>query len=166
MQQMKQEEFRNEPFTDFSKEENARAMREALERVRSELGREHPLVIGGERVETGDILESLNPARKTETVGRFHQATKELATRAVEQAHEVFQTWSRTLPQQRADLLFRVASLLRERKHYFSAWMIHEVAKSWPEADGDTAEAIDFCEFYAREMLRHAAPQPLTRIEG
>src|SRR5688572_17884569 len=166
MQQMKHEEFRNEPFTDFSKEVNARAFREALERVRAELGREYPLVIGGERVETGDILESLNPARKTEVVGRFHKATKELATQAVERANEVFQTWSRVLPHQRADLLFRVASLLRERKHYFSAWMVHEVAKTWPEADGDTAEAIDFCEFYAREMLRYAADQPLTRIEG
>jgi 1-pyrroline-5-carboxylate dehydrogenase len=166
MQQMKHEEFRNEPFTDFSQEENARAFREALARVQSELGREYPLVIGGERVETGDILESLNPARKTEVVGRFHKATQELATQAVEQANEVFKTWSRTLPQQRADLLFRVASLLRERKHYFSAWMVHEVAKTWPEADGDTAEAIDFCEFYAREMLRYAGEQPLTHIEG
>src|SRR5215211_7864499 len=166
MQQMKHEEFRNEPFTDFSKEENARAMREALAQVSSELGREYPLVIGGERVETGDLLESLNPARKTEVVARFHKATKELATRAVEQADEVFRTWSRTLPHQRADLLFRVASLLRERKHYFSAWMVHEVAKTWPEADGDTAEAIDFLEFYAREMLRYAGGQPLVHIEG
>jgi 1-pyrroline-5-carboxylate dehydrogenase len=166
MQQLKQDEFRNEPFTDFSNEENARAMREALAQVKSELGRDYALVVGGERVETGDFLESRNPARKTEVVGRFHKATKELANRAVETANETFKTWSRTLPQQRSDLLFRVASLLRERKHYFSAWMVHEVAKSWPEADGDTAEAIDFCEFYAREMLRYAAPQPLTHIEG
>jgi 1-pyrroline-5-carboxylate dehydrogenase len=166
MQQMQHDEFRNEPFTDFSKEENARAMREALAQVKSELGRDYPLVIGGERIETGDFLESRNPARKTEVVGRFHKATKELATRAVETANETFKTWSRTLPQQRADWLFRVASLLRERKHYFSAWMIHEVAKSWPEADGDTAEAIDFCEFYAREMLRYAGGQPLVALEG
>ena len=32
--------------------------------------------------------------------------------------------------------------------------MVLEEAKTWPEADGDTAEAIDFCEFYAREMER------------
>src|SRR5919107_1367237 len=159
-------DFRNEPFTDFTKEENAQAMRDAIKKVQSELGREYPLVIGGERITTGDILESINPADRTQVVGRFHKATKELAARAVEQANEVFKTWSRTLPQQRADLLFRVASLLRERKHYFSAWMVHEVAKTWPEADGDTAEAIDFCEFYAREMLRYAENQPLTRIEG
>ncbi|HEU4594304.1 MAG TPA: aldehyde dehydrogenase family protein, partial [Pyrinomonadaceae bacterium] len=165
-QQMQQDEFRNESFTDFSKEENARAMREAVARVKSELGREYPLVIGGERVETGNILESTNPSKKTEVVGRFHKATEELARKAVERAHETFKTWSRTPPEERAGLLFRVAQMLRERRHYFSAWMVHEVAKTWAEADGDTAEAIDFCEFYAREMLRYAGPQPLTKIEG
>jgi 1-pyrroline-5-carboxylate dehydrogenase len=166
MQQMQHDEFRNEPFTDFTKEENARAMREAIAQVRSELGREYPLVIGGERIKTGRTFDSTNPARKTEVVGSFQKATEELARAAVERANETFQTWRNVPPQQRADLLFRVASLLRERRHYFSAWMIHEVAKSWPEADGDTAEAIDFCEFYAREMLRYAAPPPLTRVEG
>jgi 1-pyrroline-5-carboxylate dehydrogenase len=164
---MQHEEFRNEAFTDFSREENARAMREAIERVKAELGREYPLVIGGERIKNeGRSFESLNPAKKSEVVGRFQKATEEQARAAVERANEVFQTWRWTLPQERADLLFRVASLLRERRHYFSAWMVHEVAKSWPEADGDTAEAIDFCEFYAREMLRYAEGQPLTRIEG
>jgi 1-pyrroline-5-carboxylate dehydrogenase len=44
--------------------------------------------------------------------------------------------------------------------------MIHEVAKTWPEADGDTAEAIDFCEFYGREMLRYAGDHPLVHIPG
>src|SRR5438105_1080982 len=166
MQQMQQEEFRNEQFTDFSKEENARAMRDALAQVAAELGREYPLVIGGERIRTGRTFDSTNPAKKTEVVGRFQKATEELARAAVEKANETFRSWRNTLAQERADLLFRVATLLRERRHYFSAWMIHEVAKSWPEADADTAEAIDFCDFYAREMLRYAAPQPLTRIEG
>src|SRR5213080_2840494 len=97
-------EFRNEPFTDFTKEENAAAMRAALARVHSELGREYPLVIGGERIKTGRTFDSLNPARKTEVVGRFQKATEELARRAVETADETFKTWSRTLPQQRAEL--------------------------------------------------------------
>jgi 1-pyrroline-5-carboxylate dehydrogenase len=161
-----QSEFRNEPFTDFSREENARLMRAAIEKVKSELGREYPLVIGGERLKTEGKFESFNPAKKTEVVGRFQKATQELARRAVETAHETFKTWRYTPAAQRADLLFRVASLLRERKHEMSAWMIYEVGKSWAEADGDTAEAIDFCEFYAREMLRYAGPQTLTKIEG
>jgi 1-pyrroline-5-carboxylate dehydrogenase len=159
-------EFRNEPFTDFSKEENALAMRAALDKVKSELGREYPLVIGGERINTDAKLDSINPANRTEVVGRFQKATKELANQAVESAYEAFQSWKNTTPAERADYLFRIAAILRERKHEFSAWMIHEVAKTWPEADGDTAEAIDFLEFYGREMLRYASDHPLISLPG
>lgn len=159
-------EFRNEPFTDFTKEENAQAMRDAIQKVREQLGREYPLVIGGERIATDSKLDSFNPANRTQLVGRFNKATKELASRAVEAAAEAFKTWSHTPADERAALLFRVAEIMRERKHELSAWMIHEVAKSWPEADGDTAEAIDFCEFYGREMLRYAGKQPLVQVSG
>lgn len=159
-------EFRNEPFTDFSKEENAQAMRAALEKVKSELGQEYPLVIGGERIMTDSKLDSHNPANRTQLVGRFQKTTKELATQAVESAYQAFQSWKNNDAQNRADFLFRVAAIIRERKHELSAWMIHEVAKSWAEADGDTAEAIDFCEFYARELLRYSGNQPLVRLQG
>jgi 1-pyrroline-5-carboxylate dehydrogenase len=159
-------EFRNEPFTDFTKEENAQAMRDALRKVREQLGREYPLVIGGERITTDSKLDSFNPANRTQLVGRFNKATKELAGQAVEKAAEAFETWKNTPAEERAELLFRVAAIMRERKHELSAWMIHEVAKTWPEADGDTAEAIDFCEFYGREMLRYAGKQPLVHVAG
>ncbi len=159
-------EFRNEPFTDFSKEENAQAMRDALEKIKSELGREYPLVIGGERIQTENKFDSINPANRAQVVGRFQKATKELANRAVETAFETFQSWKKTTAEERVELLFRVAKILRERKHEMSAWMIYEVGKTWPEADADTAEAIDFCEFYGREMLRYATPPPLTQLPG
>ena len=159
-------EFRNEPFTDFSKEENAQAMRNALEKVKAELGREYPLVIGGERITTESKLDSFNPANRMQLVGRFNKATKELANKAVETAAETFKTWRHTPAQERAEMLFRIAAILRERRHEFSAWMIYEVAKTWPEADADTAEAIDFCEFYGREMLRYAGKQPVFQIAG
>src|SRR3989454_1855239 len=159
-------EFRNEPLTDFSKDENAAAMRAAIEKVKSELGQEYPLIIGGERIKTENKFDSINPANRTQVVGKFQKATRELANRAVEAAYETFQTWRSVPAEERAQLLFRVAELMRKRKHELSAWMIYEVAKTWPEADGDTAEAIDFCEFYAHEMLRYASPQPLTKITG
>ena len=159
-------EFRNEPFTDFSKEENAQAMRAALEKVKGELGREYPLVIGGERIETEAKLDSINPANRTQVVGRFQKATTELVKKAVESAYDAFQTWKNTSPEERAELLFRIAGILRERKHELSAWMVYEVAKTWAEADGDTAEAIDFLEFYGREMLRYAGDHSLVKIEG
>src|SRR4030095_13795663 len=131
-------EFRNEPFTDFTKEENAQAMRAALQKVREQLGREYPLVIGGERITTEGKLDSLNPANRTQLVGRFNKAPKELAARAVESAADAFKTWSHTPAEERAALLFRAAEIMRERKHELSAWMIHEVAKTWPKADAHT----------------------------
>src|SRR5207237_3668496 len=86
-------EFRNERLTDFTKEENAAAMRAAIEKVKSELGREYPLVIGGERIKTVNKFDSINPANRTQVVGKFQKATKELANRAVEAAYETFQSW-------------------------------------------------------------------------
>ncbi len=166
MKRVERGEFRNEPFTDFSKPENAGAMRRAIEKVKGELGKEYPLVIAGERVTNDKQFESINPAQSKEVVGRFQKATPEQARGAVESASETFKTWSRTKAEERAELLFRVADIMRERKHELSAWMIHEVAKTWAEADGDTAEAIDFCEFYAREMLRYGGRQPLVKIPG
>ena len=162
-------EFTNEPFTDFTVEANAAAMRAAIGQVQSELGREYPIVIGGAKVELEQKFESINPAQKTQVVGRFADAdtdAENLVNLAVETATTAFKTWKTVAPETRADYLFKAAKLMRERKHYYSAWMIHETGKTWSEADGDTAEAIDFLEFYAREMLRHAEDQPLTKIAG
>src|SRR5882724_5167706 len=160
------DEFSNEPFTDFIKEENAAAMRAAIEKVRGELGREYPLVINGERITLDEKFESINPAKSSEVVGRFQHGGAAEGKRAVEAAYEAFKSWSKVPAKERADLLFRVAETMRARKHELSAWMIFEVGKTWAEADGDTAEAIDFCDFYAHEMLRYAGQQPLTRVPG
>ena len=157
-------EFRNEPFTDFTKPENRKVFEAALARVEGELGREHPLVIGGEKVRIGKTFDSINPARPSQIIGRYQAATPREADLAIAAAERAFESWSRETAEKRADILFKTATILRERKHEFSAWMVLEVGKSWAEADGDTAEAIDFCEFYASEALRYAAEQPLVRI--
>src|SRR4030081_2339968 len=102
-------EFHNEPLTDFTKEENAAAMRAAIEKVRTQLGQEYPLVIGGERINTEAKLETFNPANRTQVVGKFQKAPKDPTNRAVETAYETFQTWRNTPPDERAELLFRVA---------------------------------------------------------
>ena len=141
-------------------------MRAAIEKIKTQLGKEYPLVIGGERITTDGKIDSINPSNRTQIVGRFNKATKELANRAVETASKTFETWKNVPAEERAQLLFRVAELMRARKYELSAWMIYEVAKTWPEADGDTAEAIDFLEFYARDMLSYGAPQPLTKLAG
>ncbi|MFD0670643.1 L-glutamate gamma-semialdehyde dehydrogenase [Cohnella sp. GCM10027633] len=158
--------FRNEPFTDFSKPDNKAAFENALQLVESELGLTCPLVIGGERIATSRTLASLNPSFFDQAVGHACMANQELAELAVRTAAEAFGTWKLTSPEARARLLFKAAAMLRRRKHEFSAWLVYEAGKTWAEADGDTAEAIDFLEFYGREIERLGGPQPLTRLEG
>ncbi|HKY05640.1 MAG TPA: aldehyde dehydrogenase family protein, partial [Blastocatellia bacterium] len=158
--------FRNEPFTDFSNERNAALMREAISNVESQLGREYPLVIGGKRFTTGDMLVSPNPSNHEEAVGLIHKASVDLADKALEAATEAFKEWKRVAPEVRARYLLKVAAIMRERKAELAAWMVLEVGKSWAEADGDVAEAIDFAEFYAREMIRYSREQPLTPLAG
>lgn len=159
-------EFKNEPFTDFSLPENEKAMKDAIKLVRSQLGRQYPLIINGERVETNDFLVSTNPSNPEQVIGKFSKANKELAEKAMTGALEAFDSWKNVKPEQRAEYIFKAAKIMRERKHQLSAWLILEIGKSWVEADGDVAEAIDFCEYYGREMLRLANPAPLTSISG
>jgi 1-pyrroline-5-carboxylate dehydrogenase len=158
--------FVNEPYTDFSQPDNRARMQSALAKVRSELGREYDLLIAGERVRTGDLLKSVNPSRISEVVGLHHKATAELATRAIESAAAYFPEWSKVSPETRADYLVKAAAILRDRKLEFDAWLVFEAGKTWVEAEAEVAEAIDFCEYYARLMLKLAHPDPLVQLPG
>lgn len=160
------EAFRNEPFTDFSPAHQAQAFKEALKRVEKELGREYRPIVGGKRIDVARFAPSVNPANPKQTIGRVGQADRELAARAIREASEAFRTWSRVPGSERARYLYKAAALLRRRKFEFSAWIVYEAGKSWVEADVDTAEAIDFMEFYAREMERLEERQLLHRIPG
>jgi 1-pyrroline-5-carboxylate dehydrogenase len=159
-------EFRNEPLTDFSKPENRTAMEGALRKVEGSLGRTYAIVVDGQRLTSTKTIRSLNPSDPDQVVGTFASATAEQAEAAIRAADAAFPAWSATPPDQRSEILFRAASKMRDRKHEFSAWMVFEVGKSWAEADADTAEAIDFLEFYARENLRWSQPQPTTPVPG
>ena len=148
--------FTNEPFTDFSRDTERAAMQEALRLVHSQFGKRYQLIIGGERYSATEYFQSVNPARKGEVIGYFCKTGKEQAEQAVQAALKAFEGWSGVDPSRRADVLFKAAAIMRRRKHELAAWLIYEVGKTWAEADADVAEAIDFCEFYAREMLRLA----------
>ena len=158
--------FINEPLTDFNKEENARKMRSAIEKVRGQLGREYELVIGGKRVKTQDKIKSINPAKPSQVVGLHQKAGKEHVEPAMQAALRAFDSWSRTSVEERASLVFRVGDLMRERKFELCAWLVFEVSKNWAEADADIAETIDFCEFYSREALRLAKVDAPVQLPG
>jgi 1-pyrroline-5-carboxylate dehydrogenase len=158
--------FENEQVADFSKPENRANMERALAKVRAQLGREYEILIAGQHVKTGDLLKSLNPSRPSEVVGIHHRATTDLANRAIEDAFAFFPEWSVTPAAERIAMLGRVAAIIRERKFEFDAWLVYEAGKTWPEADADVSEAIDFCEYYARLMQRHARPDPVVQMPG
>lgn len=157
--------FQNEPFTDFSRDENRKKMQDALARVKSELGKTWPLVIGGERVKTKETFPSVNPSRTKEVIGHVGKATKQDALRAIAAAAQAFERWRDTDPMDRAQLLVKAADVIRKRYFDFAAWIVHESAKSWREADVEVGECIDFLEYYAREWLRMASPHE-SRIAG
>jgi 1-pyrroline-5-carboxylate dehydrogenase len=161
--------FTNEPFTDFTLEENHNAMKAALAKVRGQLGGYYPLIIGGKKVMTADKTVSINPANPDEIIGHVSKASVELVERAMNAALTAFESWKNTPAIMRAQYLFDAADLMRLRKHEFSALMVLEAGKNYAEADADTAEAIDFMDFYAREMIRLSdinTLRPLTRLTG
>jgi 1-pyrroline-5-carboxylate dehydrogenase len=158
--------FRNEPYTDFSSPENRAQMQAAIARVREQLGREYQLLIDGERVNTGDLLKSLNPSNPAEVVGFHHKATADLARKAVEAAHARFSEWAAVRPEDRVRMLLKAAEIIRSRKNDFNAWLAFEAGKTWPEAEAETAEAIDFCEYYARQMLRFLPADAPVQLQG
>ncbi|MBM3266789.1 MAG: L-glutamate gamma-semialdehyde dehydrogenase [Candidatus Sericytochromatia bacterium] len=158
--------FRNEDPVDWTDESNVRRMREALAKVRGELGREYPLIIGGKRVMTEGKIRSINPSNPSELVGLFQKAERDHVEPAMQAALEAFETWSRTPAPERASVLFKTAAIIRDRKFEFMAWLVFEVGKNWREADGDIAELIDFLEFYGREALRLAAVEPPVQLPG
>lgn len=159
-------EFKNEAFTDFTKSENADAMKAALAKVKGELGQLFPLIIGGQEYSDGPTFDSISPFDSKLVVGRFPKATVEQAHQAVATAHDAFKTWSRVDPEARARYVFRAAAAMRRKKFELAAWLVYEVSKSWVEADSDVAELIDFCEYYGRQMLRLAGPQDVVPSPG
>jgi len=158
--------FKNEALTDFSRPGNRAAMAKAVARVERELGRSYSIIIGGRRRKAPDTFRSLNPADGSQVIGVFQKANAKLANEAVETAFKTFAEWKFASALKRASYLVSIARIMRKRKFELAAWMVFEVGKSWVEADADVAEAIDFCEFYAREALRYGGKQPVGQIPG
>ena len=154
--------FRNEPFTDFSQESNRQAFQEALQKIESRLPVVVRLWIDGEESDGAGTFNSVDPGQPDRVVANSARGGREDAVRAIAGAHKAFPAWAAKSAAERADILFRAARAMRLHKHEFSAMMVYEVGKNWVEADADTAEAIDFLEFYAREALRYARKQPIT----
>jgi 1-pyrroline-5-carboxylate dehydrogenase len=158
--------FTNEAFLDWSDPDNVRRMEAALEQVRQDFDRTWPLVIGSQRIAEGRRDTARSPWDRELVIGHTVRGTRDHATQAVAAAAEAFESWRKVSWEERADYLFRVADALRQRRFEFAAIMVYEVSKSWPEADADVAELIDFAEYYAREALRIGRPHDVVPFPG
>ncbi|QLA20808.1 proline dehydrogenase family protein [Desulfolutivibrio sulfoxidireducens] len=158
--------FANHPMPDFTIPGLRAAFPRALGEVRACFGRTIPLVIGGQEVVTADTLASVNPADPDEVVARVCQAGTVEIDQAVAAAKAAFPAWRDTEPEKRAAVLFRAADIARDRIVELSAMQVLEVGKQWDQAYADVAEAIDFLEYYAREMLRLGAPRRMGNQPG
>ncbi len=157
--------FRQEPLLDFAKKSDRDSFESALKKVRSELGKEYPLIIEGKEVQGREKLISVNPAQPSQVIGQTVLSSKEEAEQAVSTSRDAVYEWRNVDPIQRSNFLFKIAQSLRSRRGELAALQVFEVSKTWGEADADVCEAIDFCEYYAREMVRlshqrHMDPMP------
>jgi 1-pyrroline-5-carboxylate dehydrogenase len=155
-----------EAYVDFSQEGPRAKMLEALELVRGQLGQAYPLWIGGKPITTSETFTSTSPANPDLVIGVMSKANADHADQAVLSAAEAFKEWGRTDPDVRARIMIKGAAIMRRRVYELSAWMCFEESKTWIEGYADTCEAIDFLDFYGREMMRLGGSQPITPFEG
>jgi RHH-type proline utilization regulon transcriptional repressor/proline dehydrogenase/delta 1-pyrroline-5-carboxylate dehydrogenase len=158
--------FHNEPCWDWTRSEHREEFSRALRRLRASFPVEVHLVIDGKRRKTAAMIRSLNPNALHEVVGTVSSGTREDAEQAVSAAAKAFASWRDTPARERAEYLFRAASAARRMRYDLAALQVFEVGKSWEEADADVCEAIDFLEYYGREMIRLSVPRPMGRVPG
>lgn len=152
------EPYSNEPYHTYTTVEEERPFREALERVKAQLGQDYPIIIGGKKIFSDTFITSINPSELDMTIGRSAKAQEKHIEDAMDSAWKAYADWSRWPMESRARCLIKLAAIMRRRKLELSAWMTLEAGKNFVEAEADTAEAIDFADYYAREALKLAGP--------
>ncbi len=155
-----------ENYTDYSQPTHRADYEAALEKVRSMLGRDYPLIIGSERITTEKKISSLNPCKPSQLIGRTSSASQDHALLALQAAWKAFETWKHTPLETRVGVLVKAASIIKARKLEFNALLTLEIGKNFAEAEGETAEAIDFLEYYARQALIHCQPIETFQMPG
>jgi RHH-type proline utilization regulon transcriptional repressor/proline dehydrogenase/delta 1-pyrroline-5-carboxylate dehydrogenase len=158
--------FRNEPLFDWTFLEHRERFSKALKKTRKRFPHKVPLVIKGKKVATGEEIDSTNPNDPRQIVGIAASAGKNEAEQAIAAAKEAFVQWRDTDPRDRAKYLFRAAAEMRKRRYELAALQVYEVGKNWSEADAGVCEAIDFLEYYGREMIHLAGPRRMGRTPG
>ena len=161
--------FKNEPLTDFSIRENRELFGKTL-RVLKEQVESNPLksipIVDGEELPSDVVVARENPANPEQILGRVHYARIANARLALKKLKEYAPQWEAVSYKQRAKIISAVAELMRQKKLELASLMVLECGKPWRESDADVAEAIDFCDYYAQEMLRIGEPRTMGNALG
>ncbi|RNC65623.1 MAG: L-glutamate gamma-semialdehyde dehydrogenase [Desulfuromonadales bacterium] len=158
--------FENEAMVDFTRADHRAAFPSSIAQVRTQLGKTYPLFINGKEIRTNDLIPTVNPNRPSEVLGQICQAGTTEVGDAIAAAKAAFPAWRDTDPRTRAEYLLKAAKAARKRLFELSAWQILEIGKQWDQAYADVTEAIDFLEYYAREMIRLGQPQRVGHAPG
>ena len=158
--------FANEAMVDFTRSDHRVAFPKAIAAVRAQAGKNYPLYINGKEVVTQATCDTVNPNKPSELLGKIAQAGIDETSQAVSAAKKAFPAWRDTSPRDRANYLLKAAEIARKRLFELSAWQVLEIGKQWDQAYADVTEAIDFLEYYAREMIRLGEPQRIGNAPG
>jgi len=149
--------YHHEPHGEFRQVSVRRAFAKAVASADAAAVIEIPAVVGGRRVMTSATIDSVDPAAPGRVVAVSSSCGIAEAEEAIAGATNAWAAWRQTSVADRAGVLFRAAEWMRARRDEIAALEVFEAGKPWKEADGDVCEAIDFCEYYGREMRRLGA---------
>jgi RHH-type proline utilization regulon transcriptional repressor/proline dehydrogenase/delta 1-pyrroline-5-carboxylate dehydrogenase len=158
--------FRHEPLRDFSREETREAFARALDAAHTSGGARHALWVAGEAVGEGVLFESRNPADPDEVICAVPTADAALVDQAVAGAAEAFLGWRGRSIAKRAEALLRAADEIRRRRDELAAAIVLEVGKGWRDADAEVCEAVDYLEYYGRQIERIGGSHATESLPG
>ena len=157
--------FSNEPPVEWDIPSHA-AFAAALENTKASFPRQVLPVVDGGPIGGGKEMLSYDPNKPERVVAEVACADTETVEKAVAAAKTAIVDWSVTPAEKRADYLFMAAERVRAKRHDLAALLVYEGGKNWNEAQADICEAVDFLEFYGREMIRLNQPRMASELPG
>jgi acyl-CoA reductase-like NAD-dependent aldehyde dehydrogenase len=110
--------------------------------------------IGGEWVDGTGVTKNINPSNTNDVVGEYAKADKAQTEKAIAAAKAAFPAWSRSTPQERYDVLNKIATEILARKEELGRLLAREEGKTLPEGIGEAGRAGQIFAFFAGETLR------------
>lgn len=152
----KKQAFRLTYSTMFDPPEELHASFErALVRVKADLGRNYPMLIGGKERFAADTFDDTSPIDYSWLLGRFQKGTRADAQDAIAAAKAAFPAWSALKWQQRVKLLRKAAAIIEKRVYDIAAADSLEVGKNRMEALADVQETADLIYYYCDQVEKN-----------